>query len=221
MNENIEHISYFETPIYAGYLPELLKNLNKVSDKFINEAKKKNEDIIKKRNKDLKIKINDFALVHHSVSLINISDFKILQDYINKRSLEILEHMGYDLTGYDISLIDFGVQEFAKDGGGYHEGHIHPNSHISGFYFLKCSDKTSFPIFKDPRIGKSSIQLPLKNKSEITCGTEQVNYKTKPGTLILFPSFLEHQFPVDLGIEPFRFIHFNLQAVLKTITGIK
>ena len=39
----------------------------------------------------------------------------------------------------------------------------------------------------------------------------------EPGTLILFPSFLEHGFPLDHGIEPFRFMHFNLQAVRKTI----
>jgi hypothetical protein len=29
---------------------------------------------------------------------------------------------------------------------------------------------------------------------------------------------MEHQFIVDEGIEPFRFIHFNLQAVRKMIT---
>jgi uncharacterized protein (TIGR02466 family) len=221
MNENIEHISYFETPIYSVYLPELTEGLNKASDKFINEAKKKNEDIIKKRNKNLKIKIKDFALTHHSVSLIDVPNFKILQDYVSRRSSEILEHMGYDLTGYDIFWTEFWVQEFGKDGGGHHEGHVHYDNHISGFYFLKCSDKTSFPVFHDPRIGKLVTQLPLKNESKITCGTQFINYKPKPGTLILFPSFLEHQFVVDLGIEPFRFIHFNLQAVRKIITKIK
>ena len=29
---------------------------------------------------------------------------------------------------------------------------------------------------------------------------------------------MEHQYVVDDGVEPFRFIHFNLQAVRKIIT---
>ena len=35
------------------------------------------------------------------------------------------------------------------------------------------------------------------------------------GTLIIFPGFLEHEYAVDFGIEPFRFIHWNIQAVPK------
>ena len=34
----------------------------------------------------------------------------------------------------------------------------------------------------------------------------------QPGTLLLFNSWLPHQFSVDNGVDPFRFIHFNLQA---------
>ena len=29
--------------------------------------------------------------------------------------------------------------------GGFHD--IHNNNHISGFYFLKCNEKTSHPVF--------------------------------------------------------------------------
>ena len=128
--------------------------------------------------------------------------------------------MGYNLNDYEIHWTEMWVQEFGKDGGGHHEGHIHYDNHISGFYFLKCSDKTSYPIFHDPRLGKCVTQLPLKNESEITFGSQFINYKPQPGTLILFPAFLEHQFSVDLGIEPFRFIHFNLQAIRKMILNV-
>jgi len=33
--------------------------------------------------------------------------------------------------------------------------------------------------------------------------------------LIIFPGYLEHEYAVDHGIEPFRFIHWNIQAVPK------
>ena len=213
MNENINFTPYFASPIYVGDLPELLETLNKISDKFIIDSKKSNLKFIKNREKKLKKKIGDFGLSYHSTSLINIPEFNKLQTYVEKRSLEILDHIGYDLKNYRLEWTEFWVQEFSKKGGGHHEGHIHYNNHISGFYFLKCSDKTSFPIFHDPRPAKLMSQLPLKNVEEITLGSTMVSFKPNPGTLILFPSFLEHQFSLDFGIEPFRFIHFNLQAI--------
>ena len=51
------------------------------------------------------------------------------------------------------------------------------------------------------------------NSSDITVSTHKVFYKPKPGTLMLFNSYLPHHFAVDHGIDPFRFIHFNLSAV--------
>ena len=125
--------------------------------------------------------------------------------------------MGYDLTNYELFWTEFWVQEFGEKGGGHHEGHVHYDNHISGFYFLKCSDKTSMPIFHDPRPSKLMTQLPLKNEKEITFGTNQVHYKPKPGSMMFFPAYLEHQYLVDDGIDTFRFIHFNLQAVRKMI----
>ena len=32
---------------------------------------------------------------------------------------------------------------------------------------------------------------------------------------MFFPGYLEHEFSVDHGKSPFRFIHFNITAVLK------
>ena len=48
---------------------------------------------------------------------------------------------------------------------------------------------------------------------------ERINhFKPTPGTLIIFPGFLEHEFSVDFGIEPFRFIHWNIQVVETAIS---
>jgi hypothetical protein len=196
MNENLDFKTYFETPIYVVELPELIIDLNKASDSLIKEAKNRNKKFIKERNKKFKKDIGDFSLSHHSTSLLNLPKFKKLQDYV-------------------LAWTEYWVQEFAEKGGGHHEGHIHYDNHISGFYFLKTSHRTSFPVFHDPRIGKIATQLPLKKEDEITFGSQQINYRPKPGTLILFPAFMEHQFTVDCGLDPFRFIHFNIQAIRK------
>jgi len=108
------------------------------------------------------------------------------------------------------------VQEFAKEGGGNHSAHVHWNQHVSGFYFLKASDKTSMPVFHEPRTGARATKLKMKtNIKGVLPAAELIYVRPKPGTLVIFPGFLEHEFTVDFGKEPFRFIHWNLQAVPK------
>jgi len=46
-------------------------------------------------------------------------------------------------------------------------------------------------------------------------GSELIHFKPNPGALLIFPGYLEHEFSVDHGIDPFRFIHWNITAVLK------
>jgi hypothetical protein len=55
----------------------------------------------------------------------------------------------------------------------------------------------------------------MKSNEHISNGTELVHFKPIPGTLIIFPGYLEHEYVVDHGINPFRFIHWNIQAVQK------
>ena len=214
---NLDFKGYFTTPIYSTLILDWLKPLIKATDPFIKEAKNNNKVHITKRNKEFKKNINDMGMSHHSRSIIDIDEFKELQNFVHKSSNKILDHMGYDLSEYNLHYTEMWVQEFAKQGGGHHEGHIHYDNHISGFYFLKCSEKTSFPIFHDPRPAKIMSDLPMKNQLEINFSSPYIHYKPVPGTLILFPAFLEHSFTYDLGIEPFRFIHFNIQAIRKMI----
>ena len=122
------------------------------------------------------------------------------------------------MNKYVTYLNELWVQEFSKKGGGHHSSHTHWNGHISGFYFLKISSNTSKPIFHDPRSGKLMINLQEKNKDIFTEASPYiVNNDLKPGTFIFFNSYLPHEFMVDYGIEDFRFIHFNVQAVQKEL----
>ena len=36
---------------------------------------------------------------------------------------------------------------------------------------------------------------------------------------VFFPAYVPHEFSVDMGVDDFRFIHFNLQAIRKTMVG--
>ena len=207
---------YFASPTWYGYAPEFVDDLNKASDPYIKTAKNNLKEEIDKRNKDLGNK-GDMGFVFHSTPLMNDPDFADLTNYIGATSYNLLEEMGYNLKDYKVFTTEMWVQEFAKKGGGHHTLHTHWNGHMSGFYFLKCSEKTSLPLFEDPRPGHLMNGLPEKDKKNVTYASTQIHYKIKPGTMIFFPAYIPHQYAVDMGYEPFRFIHFNCQAVPKAV----
>jgi len=198
--------NYFSTTVWSEQKPEFIKSLNKASNKYIKEAKKRSKDHIKK--------YGDFGISYHSTPLTADNDFLDFKNYVGQKSWEYLDHQGYDMTQYKTLFSEMWVQEFAKNGGGYHSAHVHWNQHVSGFYFLKASEETSYPVFHEPKTGARSTKLKMKTDIKgIKNGTEIIHYKVKPGTLIIFPGYLEHEFAVDFGREPFRFIHWNIQAI--------
>jgi uncharacterized protein (TIGR02466 family) len=200
-------LEYFKTPIWIEEKPEFIKSLNKASNEYIKAAKKREKDYIKKHG--------DFGRSYHSTPLTMDNRFLDFRNYVGQKSWEFLDWQGFDMQQYQTMFSELWVQEFAKNGGGHHSAHIHWNQHVSGFYFLKCSDKTSYPIFHEPRTGARATKLKMKPGNGVFHGTELVHFKPKPGTLIIFPGYLEHEYAVDFGVEPFRFIHWNIQAVPK------
>jgi uncharacterized protein (TIGR02466 family) len=214
--QKIYREDFFINPIYVVHKPEWLKKLNKYSDPFILESKKNGKKEIDERNNKFGNK-KDFAHVFHSSTLNNQKGFEELQNFVGFTAGSILDEQGFDLSNYEMVMSEFWVQEFPKSGGGHHTLHTHWNGHISGFYFLKCSERTSFPVFQDPRYGRQMNLLPEKDKEKLTLASSEVNFKVKPGTILFFNSHLPHLFTVDCGYEPFRFIHWNVSAVSKEI----
>ncbi|MAL46974.1 putative 2OG-Fe(II) oxygenase [Hyphomonas sp.] len=210
---------YFSSPIWFSAQDKYVDSLNKASDPYIKISKKNLKSKINERNKRYGNK-GDMGHVFHSSSLINDSNFIELQNYIIATSHNLLEEMGFDLQNFQVLITEMWVQEFAKDGGGHHTLHTHWNGHMSGFYFLKGGEDTSLPIFEDPRPGNIMNLLPEKDKTKKTYASSQISYEVKPGKIMFFPSYLPHQFAVDLGYQPFRFIHWNCQAVPKAILNV-
>ena len=202
---------FFKTPIWVENKKEYLTSLTKATNKYIKEAKQT------KQSKEYIKHYGDFGNSYPSTSLTLENDFIDFRKYIGMKSSEFLDFQGFDVSSYALVLNELWVQEFSKKGGGHHSAHIHYNQHVSGFYFLKCSENTSFPVFYDPRTGARATKLKLKIGPNIDYADEKMHYRPTPGDLVIFPGYLEHEFVVDHGIDPFRLIHFNIQAVPKQI----
>ena len=199
----------FKCPIYISHKPEWVDKLNKASDPII----EKNRKVWKKKIKDPKDPIQKMPNSIHSETLWHYPEFKEIANVILQQSWNILSWQGYNLHGKIPMLTELWVQEFPEEGG-FHDIHEHGNNHISGFYFLKCNDKTSHPVFWDPRPGKKMTDLLMKDNAKINYGSQQIHYKVKPGQFIFFNSYMPHSYVHHKGKEKFRFIHFNMQVVV-------
>ena len=207
---------YFASPIYYEDKKEWVDKLNKICDPHIKTARKNLEEENKVRIKDWGFK-NDIGQVYHSGGLEPEPDLQFFHSYVAKKSRWALDNMGYDMDHYNLIFTESWVQEFSFNGAGHHWFHTHTNSHISGFLFLKASVKTSRPFFQDPRVAHVPLKLKEKDPNKVTNANDLIHYNVKPGTLMLFPAYMSHAYMVDLGLEPFRFLHFNMRAIEKDV----
>ena len=76
--------SYFPTVIWSEDKPEFVKSLNKASNKYIQEARKREKENIKKWG--------DFGRSYHSTPLTADNDFLDFRNYIGQKSWEYLEY---------------------------------------------------------------------------------------------------------------------------------
>ena len=143
-----------------------LKNAIKVTDKYIKKAEKILKDKLKNEPK-WKKDIGTFGLSKHSESFSNDPKVKDLVQFIGQRSYEFLDWQGFDLKIIAYILQNFGCKSLVKKVVVI-TIHMHWNQHVSGFYFLKCSEKTSYPILHDPRPGAEMTKLFMKDQSKIT-----------------------------------------------------
>ena len=204
----------FKCPICLGKKPEWVKELNKASDPIIARIKKSYKDKLKKKE------INHLPNSYHSESIWLYPAFKPLAAFILQQSFNILHWQGYQLKDRIPMLTELWVQEFPEEGG-FHDIHVHGNNHISGFYFLKCNEKTSHPVFHDPRPGKTMTDLMMREPGKLNYGSSQMHYKVKPGDFMFFNSYMPHSYVHHKGKEKFRFIHFNMQAVIDPTKAVK
>ena len=206
---------YFASPVYIEEKFEWVEKLNTLSNPYIKKARDDEEQNNKKKL-TLGYK-NDIGMTYHSSPLEPDENFRFFHDYVAQKSRWCLDDMGYDMSNYSLLYTESWVQEFSFNGAGHHWFHTHGNNHISGFYFLEASEKTSKPFFQDPRTAHVPLKLKEKDSTKITNANDIINYNVKPGTLMLFPAYMSHAYMVDHGIEPFRFIHINIRAVEKDI----
>ncbi len=92
--------------------------------------------------------------------------------------------------------------------GAMHKAHSHPNNFLSGVYYVRTHPGTDTINFHDPRSQTSVIRPPV---TELTAeNTDQVVVRVRNGTLLMFPSYLEHSVDANTSAEERISISFNI-----------
>jgi uncharacterized protein (TIGR02466 family) len=80
--------------------------------------------------------------------------------------------------------------------GGVHTAHIHPQSAISGTYYVTIPNGAAALKFEDPRLAMM-MAAPAKKTKAKRENQSFVSIAPKPGTLLLWESFLRHEVPLN------------------------
>jgi uncharacterized protein (TIGR02466 family) len=92
--------------------------------------------------------------------------------------------------------------------GATHKAHTHPNNFLSSVYYVRVHQGSNTINFHDPRKQSQIIRPPVV---ELTGeNTDQVVVRLTNGTLLMFPSYLEHSVDVNMSEEERISISFNI-----------
>jgi len=108
-------------------------------------------------------------------------------------------HDAFEITGCWATVLARGAA---------HKAHSHPNNYLSGAYYVRTHPGADTINFHDPRNQAGVIRPPV---AELTAeNTDQVVVRVTNGTLLLFPSYLEHSVDANTSEEERVSISFNV-----------
>ena len=108
-------------------------------------------------------------------------------------------HEAFEITGCWATVLARGAA---------HKAHSHSNNYLSGVYYVRTPSGADTINFHDPRNQAGVIRPPVV---ELTAeNTDQVVIRVADGTLLLFPSYLEHSVDANTSEEERVSISFNI-----------
>jgi len=119
---------------------------------------------------------------------------------------QFARELDYDLGRRRLMLDSLWVNILAP--GGMHAGHIHPGSVVSGTYYVALPEGAAGLKFEDPRLALM-MAAPPRRASAGRRNRTFVEIAPKPGTLLLWESWLRHEVPASRADTDRISISFN------------
>ena len=134
-------------------------------------------------------------------SYASLNDLPVRSPEIASLSAKIDRHVAtfaraldFDLAGRRLKLDSIWIN--VMEPGGVHGAHIHPHAAISGTYYVALPKDASAIRFEDPRL---AMMMAAPAKKESARDKPFVTLAPRPGTLLLWESWLRHDVPPNLA----------------------
>ena len=137
--------------------------------------------------------------------LLEIEELKSIKDFF----YESLNKYTKNINQSDQRLVITQCWANKNPPGSKHHEHVHPNSILSGVFYLR-QDKTLPPI-QFAKSVQSAMKLDPKKYNNLN--SETFLLPCVDGELLLFPSNLKHSVPTNLGKEARISLSFNTFSV--------
>ena len=118
--------------------------------------------------------------------------FEQLKKKIDCQVAVFARALDFDLKGRRLKLDSLWLNVMPE--GGVHGGHIHPHSAISGTYYVALPKGASAIKFEDPRL-PLMMAAPARKAKARAHNQTFVTVAPRPGTLLLWESWLRHEVP--------------------------
>ena len=192
---------FFSTPIWINQISNY-ENINTELKNYIYNEREKNPEGTKKSN------VNGWHSEEFDLKNENLKSF-ITE--ISKNIGSAVKDMEWDLETQIVKITSMWSIINNKDA--FNEKHHHGNSALSAAYYVKAEQNAGDIVFFDPRQA-NVFHHPISNKvNNINAQVQSVT--PKPGTLVLFPSYLEHKVNANLSNEDRIVISFNVSLIKK------
>ena len=133
--------------------------------------------------------------------------FAVLEKRLVKQANVFAKALGFELGRKALEMNSFWVN--VLDPGAGHSGHIHPNSVISGTFYLDLPEGSSAIRFEDPRLAFMMNAPALREDIEPE-RKRFIYVEPQVGHALFWESWLRHEVPVNFADEPRLSISFNL-----------
>jgi uncharacterized protein (TIGR02466 family) len=134
--------------------------------------------------------------------------FADLVQRLDKHAAKFAEALEYDLVA---PLVLDSLWVNVLEPGGHHSAHVHPNSVVSGTYYVALPKGAAGLKFEDPRLTQM-MAAPRRKVDAAEANRTFVEMTPEPGTVLLWESFLRHEVPLTRGRGERISISFNYRT---------
>ena len=121
-----------------------------------------------------------------SLALLDREPFSELKPVFLREAVRFGHALSMDVDKFPPRITDFWVNVFEP--GDAQDVHRHPNSIISGIYYVQAPPESGYLMFHSP--ADDELMPPMRERSDLNVLTSP--WEPQPGQLLLFRSWLRH-----------------------------